>query len=464
MNIQYRNLDKLLKDTTNNIFKSDIKRFHHLEFVDNQKGYDHYQDGWLKDLENLGMKSKEGILYYTPINIANDMLDLIPQEVWSNPDIKILNICDKSGVFIYLAYIRFMIGLADKIPDVNKRRAHILLFQLYSVAMDEKYAADLAYQLTGFYTKDAFNVLTVGEYYEYEQSIKTERIRKDLMEEFDTMKFDIVVGNPPYNNDLYLDFVTLADSLSSQYTLMITPAKWQAKGGQKNEAFRQNIVPRMSDIVYYPDCSDVFSIGEVGGVCYYIVHKEHKTKCRVTEICYKNDKLNYSDIIHNFSNITLDIVGNSILSKVSSSKRFRLHSEINNKYKIYTNNLAAIGGSKAQGTYLFSKDGKLQMLAKSTITKDSTEENLFSNNFHIIFSSDRLEECQSVYSYIQTRFIRFLLYLGRCGNSMMSSETWRFVPDPGAFDHIFTDKELYKKYNLTQEEISLIESVIKERK
>lgn len=47
---------------------------------------------------------------------------------------------------------------------------------------------------------------------------------------------------------------------------------------------------------------------------------------------------------------------------------------------------------------------------------------------------------------------------------MGNKETWRFVPDPGAFDHIFTDEELYKKYNLTDDEIKLIESVIKERK
>lgn len=46
----------------------------------------------------------------------------------------------------------------------------------------------------------------------------------------------------------------------------------------------------------------------------------------------------------------------------------------------------------------------------------------------------------------------------------MNKETWRFVPDPGKFDHIFTDQELYKKYNLTDDEINIIESVIKERK
>ncbi len=41
---------------------------------------------------------------------------------------------------------------------------------------------------------------------------------------------------------------------------------------------------------------------------------------------------------------------------------------------------------------------------------------------------------------------------------------WRFVPAPKAFDHIFTDQELYEEYNLTSEEINIIEPVIKERK
>lgn len=45
------------------------------------------------------------------------------------------------------------------------------------------------------------------------------------------MTFDVVIGNPPYNNDLYLDFVQLGYKLSSNYVCMITPAKWQAKGG-----------------------------------------------------------------------------------------------------------------------------------------------------------------------------------------------------------------------------------------
>lgn len=48
------------------------------------------------------------------------------------------------------------------------------------------------------------------------------------------------------------------------------------------------------------------------------------------------------------------------------------------------------------------------------------------------------------------------------GNS--SNDWWRFVPVSKAFDHLFTDQELYEEYTLTDEEINIIESVIKERK
>lgn len=82
----------------------------------------------------------------------------------------------------------------------------------------------------------------------------------------------------------------------------------------------------------------------------------------------------------------------------------------------------------------------------------------------IVFSSDSNDECESYVSYIDTKFVRFMFLMSYCRNTIDETGAWRFVPDPGAFDHIFTDDELYKKYNLTQDEIDLIESVIKERK
>ena len=75
-------------------------------------------------------------------------------------------------------------------------------------------------------------------------SVKT--FREEVNERFgQEMKFDIVIGNPPYNNDIYIDFVMGGYTLIKEdgYVVMITPAKWQAKGGKKNEDFRKNIVP-----------------------------------------------------------------------------------------------------------------------------------------------------------------------------------------------------------------------------
>lgn len=74
------------------------------------------------------------------------------------------------------------------------------------------------------------------------------------------------------------------------------------------------------------------------------------------------------------------------------------------------------------------------------------------------------EQCSYFRSYINSKFVRFLVLMSIHGVGIYDRETWRFVPAPEAFDHIFTDVELYKKYNLTDEEINIIESIIKERK
>ena len=85
-------------------------------------------------------------------------------------------------------------------------------------------------------------------------------------------------------------------------------------------------------------------------------------------------------------------------------------------------------------------------------------------NSMVLRTFDNSDEANSLISYINTRFVRFLTFISCTSQNINNENTWRFIPDPGAFDHIFTDAELYKKYGLTLEEINIIESVIKERK
>ena len=283
------------------------------------------------------------------------------------------------------------------------------------------------------------------------------------------MNFDVVIGNPPYNNDLYLDFVTCGHQRANKYSLWITPAKWQAKGGDKNELFRKNIEPHMKDIVYYPDCSDVFNIGEVPGISYFLLEDKYNSETKVRNVCKLQAKYNDETLRSIKNRETLFNKGSILNEKLKNYAKFDLKKTPKGKrYQVWTNNKVAIGGGKSQGTLIYSNEGTLQCLQISRLIDNSNCLDTASiiADSQQTFSSDSKNECESFISWIYTKFVRYLLSInlaGLTGIANPNSDWWRFVPDPGKFDHVFTDEELYNKYSLTQDEISLIESVIKER-
>lgn len=83
------------------------------------------------------------------------------------------------------------------------------------------------------------------------------------------------------------------------------------------------------------------------------------------------------------------------------------------------------------------------------------------------FSSDNKFECESFVSWLNTKFTRFFVAINISKLTVIICDNcFRFVPAPpsGKFDHIYTDEELYKAFNLPQKYIDVIETVIKERK
>lgn len=112
---------------------------------------------------------------------------------------------------------------------------------------------------------------------------------------------------------------------------------------------------------------------------------------------------------------------------------------------------------------MWSTTGTLNAISELKIVHQKNLDS-YGNNFKYYYCNSNIKKCESFISYCNTRIIRFLVFIGCCGDSISNTETWRFVPAPEAFDHIFTDQELYEKYQLTDEEINIIESVIKERK
>lgn len=396
---------------------------------------------------------------FTPQWVVKDMIALLPDQVW-NEHTTFLDISCKTGIFLVEIFKKLdeVLSKNPKYEDTATRRSHILNEQLYGLALDDKeclwYSSRNVYGRIG---AKNMKYLHAGGY-SYDQLVKNKKVeymKALIQEEFGRNMFDVVVGNPPYNNDIYLDFVTLAKAIQTQNVCMITPAKWQAKGGPKNEAFRRDVFPFMDKIIYYPNAEDVFDITSIGGITIELLSKNVIPVKKVDLISehensiYDTEQINFYHERKTFYNSKIE----AIVQKVQGDK-------LSEHMFCKTNT----GGMMVIQQHLVD-DKRHQNSFGGYVTTPLyvTEWGEVPQNKFILYTGDS-SHCNSFKSYINTKFVRFLIALGLCASSINNKETWRFVPDPGAFDHIFTDQELYKKYNLTDEEINIIESVIKERK
>ena len=477
---------------------------------DEPKVYNHYTYGSEDDYLKLREDSfRDKNLITTPGWIVKDMLDLLPDSVW-NTETTFLIPCIKSGNFAIEVKNRLMKcqDALEKFPDEFDRRNHIDSKQLFCIYWytEEEFNKNLIsghiWGVNGFLEalcSPSVNFMCTDDLnfdtFKDKTGKKQEKLLESIKEKFGTVKFDVVIGNPPYNNDLYIDFVQWGHQRANKYSLWITPAKWQAKGGDKNERFRQTIVPYMKDIVYYPDTTEVFDINMAGGVSYFSVDRTEYTTTHIINKSVKSKAYNneqYRKVSNCLNNILMDFLRNTtiktwnpltldvdyfhakidskdsgeitVVSADSSGEFYCLgHCNKNSltncgdacKYKVIMcrKQGGATISSDKNGMYLGTN--KISILEPNIVPK---------NEYMILGVFNTLTEAESLKSYLSTRLVQFIINASLIGANLTNKESWRFVPDPGAFDHIFTDEEIYAKYSLTQDEINLIQSVIKERK
>jgi site-specific DNA-methyltransferase (adenine-specific) len=476
---------------------------------------------------------------FTPPQLANQILDLLPAKLWSDKHAKFLDPGCKSGVFLREIAKRLDKGLERQIPGRQKRMNHIFKNQLYGLAITELTA--LLSRRSVYCSKTANGKYSVCESFDAPEGNirfkRTEHIWEDgrcsycgaskhaydrggelethaytfihtkRPEEIFNMKFDVVIGNPPYqlkgggggtnDSSIYPFFVEQAMKLKPRFLVMVIPSRWLA-GGRNLDTFRKRMLTggHIRELVDYTRMSAAFpGVDFEGGVGYFLWNRDTAGTCRYTLVLGDETLPTIERRLDEYDIFVRDSRALAILQKVLARREPTMEQVVSGDTPFgLATNFADYSETKFKGAltlYLtargrrttgYVKDQSVQknrqliphwkvllpeaygergalpamVLGPPIVAGPST---VCTQTYLVAGPFKSKSAACSVQSYIHSRFFRLLVSLRKISQHALRS-TYSWVPQQ-TWDRTWTDEALYKKYNLTKEEIAFVESMVR---
>jgi site-specific DNA-methyltransferase (adenine-specific) len=481
---------------------------------------------------------------FTPPKLVNEILDMLPRELFESKTTTFLDPVSKSGVFLREIAKRLMKGLENQIPDKQERANHILKNQLFGIAITEltsllsrrsvygSKTANGKYSFCTEFDNEQGNIIfdnvqhtwhtstgSAGkctfcgasqEVYDRADSLETyayQFIHTNKPEKIFNMKFDVIIGNPPYQlsdgghgrsaSPVYHNFIEQAKKLNPRYLTMIIPARWYA-GGKGLDDFRNKMLndDRIRKLVDFENSADVFpGVDIAGGICYFLWDRDNNGLCEVTNQ-YEGKRISSTRALNEFDIFIRHSQAVPIIRKVLKKEKNKyflnkvvlpskpfgirghhkpsktgipchftqrqgiLHvklDEIKDRYNVKGKWKLLIPRAPIAGQTDFSKPVGFYYSGNVKIAKPGE---VCTESWLVACSFSTKKEVLSFKSYLFTKIVRFLL-LQTVVSQDVTREKFIFIPYLDNYDIEYTDEILRKRWNITDEEWEFIDSKIK---
>lgn len=500
------------------VFNASIKEF----FNKKDQLANYFDESLTEDIFDY-IPSQQTNQIYTPRGVVKLMVDKLEEEnpdIFTNKDVKFIDLYTKSGLYLTELVKRLNTGLSDQILNQNERIHWILENQIYGVA-----PSDIIYNIAKNYVYGIHEDIDSSNLVQWDmaKSAQNGTMAKDLIEAYGgkQLKFDVVIGNPPYQEEItgtsarpiYPEFMDGAYEIADKVSL-ITPARFLFNAGKTANRWNQKMLhdPHIKVTYYNANSSKVFPNTDIKGgvaVTYRDIDKDfgaidpfipfeelksilnkvnRKGYTSIKDTIYSPESYKLTDKLHRDHEEAESKLSNGHKYDVTTNI-FEKLPELFVKDQTTDNGYVAVCGRLdnkrvqrwIKAEYIQGPDNfdKYKVFVPKSNGSGALGEVLstpllgtpllgHTQTFISIGKFDTEEEALACMKYVKTKFMRVMLGILKITQDN-PRDKWKYVPIQDFTTNsdidwsksiADIDQQLYKKYKLSESEIQFIEEKV----